>query len=100
MAMATERQFLNPVADSVWGKQERQAPALETVAGKTVGFLSTFWPTYEPFVEELGRMLREKLHVGATPRLDYWRRPRLSEIWGQQKDWVQKLDAAVVGLGA
>lgn len=73
---------------------------LDGLAGKTIGFLNTFWPAYEPLVEELDRLLHERVAVRTSLRADYGRRPRLKDVWAEQKDWVGRLDAAVVGIGA
>ena len=81
----------------------REAQAVrhvETLGGKTVGFLSGFWPPYKPMVEELTNHLRQKFEVRETPRADYYGRPPLKGIWAEQAEWVQQLDAAVVGIGA
>ena len=91
---------LSPVPSPAEAQQGQERQPLEHTAGKTIGFLNTFWDAYKPLVEELGRLLQERAEVGATPRADYGRRPRLKEVWAERKDWVRQLDAAVVGVGA
>lgn len=90
---------LNPVGTRAQGGQAQKLVCVENIAGTTVGFLSSFWPTYEPLVADLGRLLQETRGVRATPRADYWRRPRLSEVWKEHKEWLERLDGAIVGLG-
>ena len=91
---------LNPLGTRAQGGQAQKPAYVENLAGKTIGFLSTFWPTYEPLVEGLGKLLQEKVGVGATPRLDYGRRPLLNEVWKEHQDWIESLDGAIVGIGA
>ena len=84
----------------VQARKAQEVRHVETLGGKTVGFLSGFWPPYKPLVEELTDHLRQKYEVGDTPRADYYGRPPLKSIWAEQEDWVQQLDGAVVGIGA
>ena len=100
MTIVTGRSILSPVPPPVRSQEVPEVSPRATLAGKTVGFLNSFWPAYEPLVDELGHLLRYRVEVRATPRLDYWRRPRLSEVWKEGKEWLSQLDAAVVGLGA
>ena len=81
-------------------QKEQQVRHLDNLGGKTVGFLSAFWPPYKPLVEELTKHLQQKLEVAATPRADYIGRPPLKGVWAERKEWVDELDAAVVGIGA
>ena len=80
--------------------QELQVRHVDNLGGKTVGFLSAFWPPYEPLVEGLTELLRGKFEVAATPRADYTGRPPLKGVWAERKEWADQLDAAVVGIGA
>ena len=89
---------LNP-AGKPSQKAQQDTPALQKLERTTVGFLSTFWPSYEPLVDHLGLLLQETCAVQATPRMDYWRRPRLVDVWREHRDLISRLDAAVVGLG-
>ena len=86
-----------PVAEA---HQELQIRYIDNLGGKTVGFLSAFWPQYESLVEGLTELLRQKFEVAATPRADYTGRPPLKGVWAEQKEWADQLDAAVVGIGA
>ncbi len=80
--------------------QELQVRHVDNLGGKTVGFLSAFWPPYELLVEGLTELLRGKFEVAATPRADYTGRPPLKGVWAERKEWADQLDAAVVGIGA
>ena len=80
--------------------EEQQVRHLENLGGKTVGFLSAFWPPYKPLVEELAELLQQKFEAAATPRADYIGRPPLKGVWAEQQQWVEQLDAGVVGIGA
>lgn len=98
--MSTAQSVLSPVPAEGQGQEVQGTKLLTALAGKNIGFLNTFWPTYEPLVDELGKLLRNQCEVRATPRLDYWRRPRLSEVWTEGKEWLRQVDAVIVGLGA
>lgn len=80
--------------------QELRVRHVDNLGGKTVGFLSAFWPPYESLVEGLTELLRQKFEVAATPRADYTGRPPLKGVWAERKEWADQLDAAVVGIGA
>jgi hypothetical protein len=80
--------------------EEQPVRHFENLGGKTVGFLSAFWPPYKPLVEELTGLLQQKFEVAATPRADYIGRPPLKGVWAEQQQWVEQLDAGVVGIGA
>ncbi|MBI2936367.1 MAG: hypothetical protein HYY31_06150 [Chloroflexi bacterium] len=100
MTVVSEGSVLSPVPTGEQGQGLTEMQSLTTLAGKNIGFLSTWWPNYKPLVEELEKLLGNQREVRATPRLDYWRRPRLSEVWKEGKDWLHQVNAAVVGLGA
>ena len=91
---------LNPLGTRVQVGQGQKLACRENLAGTTVGFLSTFWPVYEPLVEGLAKLLQEKVGVRATPRVDYGRRPLIHEVWKDHKEWLKGLDGAIVGIGA
>ncbi|MBI2936365.1 MAG: hypothetical protein HYY31_06140 [Chloroflexi bacterium] len=98
--MSTAQSVLSPVPAEGQGQDVQGTQLLTALAGKNIGFLNTFWPTYESLVDELGNLLRNRREVRATPRLDYWRRPRLNEVWTNGRDWLGQVDAVIVGLGA
>ena len=80
--------------------QEQQVRHIANLGGKTVGFLSAFWPPYRPLVEGLTELLQQKFEVAATPRADYIGRPPLKGVWAEQQQWIEQLDAGVMGIGA
>ena len=92
--MVRQGTVLSPAPTSVQIQEGREVRPLDDLAGKTIGFLSYIRPNYGPFSEELERHLQGEHHVASTPRKDYRRLPRWSEV----KEWAQTLDAAVVGV--
>lgn len=97
--MTMETGMLSPLP-STETHQDLYIRYVDNLGGKTVGFLSAFWPPYEPLVEGLTELLRQKFEVAATPRADYVGRPPLKGVWAERKEWADQLDAAVVGIGA
>ena len=97
--MIGETSVLSPLPEKQT-LQELRVRHVDNLGGKTIGFLSAFWPQYEPLVEGLTELLREKFEVAATPRADYIGRPPLKGVWAERREWADQLDAAVVGIGA
>ena len=97
---ARSASVLSPMPATVQPQEGQEVRPLGTLAGKTIGFLTHIWPNYDLMIEELGKLLREGVKVGATPRVDYRRIPRMNEVSSELDGWVHQLDAAVVGVGA
>ena len=91
---------LSPVPPPMRGQELPGIKPLTTLAGKSIGFLTTQWPNYGPLVDELESFLRARHEVRATPRLEYWRRPPLKVVWSEGREWLANIDAAIAGVGA
>ena len=79
--------------------EEVTPDTMTNLTGKTVGFINYLWPKYEPFVDEVPKALKERFKIKAAPRIDYHQMPRWDRDDEKVDEWVQQLDAAVVGLG-
>lgn len=72
---------------------------LDTLEGKVIGF-NVHWARYDEFVGRIEQIVQDSYGVAATLRSEGRPIARDSAAEREWKEWLERSDAAVLGLGA
>ncbi|GBD11065.1 hypothetical protein HRbin23_00716 [bacterium HR23] len=90
-------EVLLPIAEAEEGQKLRLAPRLETVAGKTIGFINNDWLALDITYDEFKRLLQSQWEVKGFIEK---RKPKSSPLPPSDlDDLARRADAVVTGLG-
>lgn len=95
--MAGTIEVLLPVAEAEEGQRLRLAPRLETVAGKTIGFINNDWLALDTIYDTFKRLLASEWEVRGFLEK---RKAKSSPLPpADLDDLVRRADAVITGLG-
>ncbi|MCS7206692.1 MAG: hypothetical protein NZ951_01985 [Dehalococcoidia bacterium] len=95
--MASTIEVLLPIAETEDGHKLRLAPRLETLAGKTIGFINNDWISLDITYDEFKRLLQSQWEVRGFVEK---RKAKSSPLPPHDiDDLARRADAVITGLG-